>query len=568
MKFSPFSACGGILQLMNLQVSSLSPVSTLLAGRPQAAASSPSDRFESAVQDPIGARRRELVQLMLDEKTTRPEDQVGLERELSKVGTGALRLAQQEGLSFVTLHPGDELGEVGLLRNQNLEAYQARLGELSEKAAALHEMRSEWRGQLAGADKPEQAAELRRQNRNWLASVLTGNQIPLTVYNAHPHRALYPGAPVDSALNRDSVSLEGMAIVHGARTPEEKQTFYELVAAINGSRLQEAQNEVRQALPESLRPERDEQLAIDPLKHTILVPALYFYGSDENRQLLDEHDVGSLFFWHQDAGRVTDLNSSEDEQFNGQLFYDANKVAVRDRATGSKTPVHELGHALEIFLARRAPEWYESFKTRLDRAYHTAPQAISNYSRANLKEYLAEGFAYFHLQPDRLQAQDPALFKLMAEMAEVAGQLGGINPQLEQAGMKHLSGTHEQLANVLKQAKGSPEQSVSELSQAAGQLRAGVAPALGKVGLETAVQVLQFGMLAGAVDAVLVHTLKQPAGENAALLEKARGLEPASQAQVASEAGQAALRGESPDLVAQFEQAYLAGAALAFKMAG
>ncbi len=545
------------------------------SGRMQGTFNGPPDQFKASVPDDVvGLSRMKSARAMFAGELPIGESEgTGLAANLSRVDTGALRFAVNEGLLFVVVRPGDDINDARVLRNQDLNAFREQIPELAKLTAAVHEHQAQAREGLA-AD--------RKSYRIALSNLLHQTEKPLSTYQPDPHKILFPGAPVDSLLNQDAVTLEGMAIARGARTPEEKATFIELIQALNGDRVQAAQADTMSQIASNLEafPEyRDklladkgahpDQIPVDPLKHTILLPELYYYGEPGDRKLLDRYDFDAVQIWHGETGKVVDRHADPDAMgANGELFPygGVNRILIRDRClNGDRTAIHEFAHGLDFLLEQKVPDWYKGWKNELQVALHLGRQrdTITDYAKANEREYLAEGMAFYFLQGDKLKETDPTLFRLVHQMLQVANQLGGVNAELEKGHLTQLAGAETQLQNALKMARETPESSRTELLKASDQLRQMGAAAAAKTGLETAQQMLQCGILAGGVDVVLAHVLKaRPADEQ---LAKAATLEPIAQSYQASEVGQEVAHGK-PRAGEEFQEAYLAGAALAFKM--
>lgn len=540
----------------------------------QGAFNGPPDQFRASVPtDAVGLNRMKCARAMFASELPLGEGEgTELAANLARVDTGALRFAQREGLLFVVVRPGDQLDQTKVLRAQDLNEFREQLPELAKLSAAVHEHQAAAREGMAD----------RKAYRIGLSNLLHGTGQPLSTYQPDPHKVLFPGVPVDSLLNQDAVTLEGMAISRGARTPEEKATYIELIQAINGERVQAAQQDTMAQVGRNLEafPEyreklladkgaHPEQIPVDPLKHTILLPELYFYGEPGDRKLLDRYDFDAVQMWHGETGQIVDRHADPDAMgANGELFPygGVNRILLRDRClNGDRTAIHEFAHGLDFLLEKKVPDWYNGWKEQLQAALHQARQSdtITNYAKANDREYLAEGMAFYFLQGDQLEKSDPKLYGLVRQMLQVANQLGGVNPELEKAHLTHLAGAQTQLGNALKVARETPDVSRTELAAASEQLHQLGAASLSKTGLETANQMLQYGILAGAVDVVLAHVLNaRPADEK---LARAAELDPIAQAYQASEVGQEVAHGQAR-AGQEFQEAYLAGAALGHKM--
>lgn len=566
-------------------LSSLGPSSPLTppAGRLQGAFQGPPDAFKaSQPTDPVGLNRMQSCKAMFaGELPISPGEANELAANLSRVDTGALRFAQREGLLFVVVRPGDDLGDTKVLRNQDLQAFQQEIPALRSLGDAIHQHQADFRQNLSHVGLLEQEEGVRNQGRIQLSNLLNGTGKPLSVYRPDPHKVLFPGVPLNSMLHKHHVTLEGMAISRGARTPQEKAAFMDMVKALNGDRLQEAQQETLEQIRTNLDayPEyrtrllaekgaRPEQIPVDPLKHTLLLPDLYFWGPDGDRKVLDRYDFDAIQMWHGETGKVVDKHADPDAMgANGELFPygGVNRILLRDRClNGDRTAIHEFAHGLDFLLESKVPDWYQGWKQQLERSLHQARQndTITNYAKANDREYLAEGMAFYFLEGDRLKQADPTLYGLVHQMLQVANQLGGVNPELEKSHLTHLAGAQDQLQNALKVARETPEVSRTELADASKQLQGLRTAALARTGLETANQMLQYGILAGAVDVVLAHVLDSAPKEP---LQPAAALDPIAQSYKASEVGQEVAHGQAK-AGEEFQEAYLAGAALAFKM--
>ncbi len=547
-------------------------------GRLQGAFNGPADQFKAShPSDPVGLNRMESARAMFArELPVGDGEATELAANLSRVDTGALRFAQREGLLFVVVRPGDDIGQAKVLRHLDLDELREQLPDLARLGQAVHEHMATAREALTG--DPEHQAPLRKSYRIQLSNLLHDTEKPVTTYRVDPYPILYPGQKPDSLLTRGAVTLEGMAVVHGARTPEEKRTFIELVEALNGDRLKAAQQETLDQIGTNLdafpayreklladKGAHPEQIPIDSLKHTILLPDLYFHEG----KVLDRYDFDAVQMWHGEQGRVVDRHVDPDAMgANGELFPygGVNRILIRERClNGDRTAIHEFAHGLDFLLEKKVPDWYRGWKDQLKGALARARQndTITSYAKANDREYLAEGVAFYYLQREALKKSDPALHGLVEQMLQVANQLGGVNPELEKAHLTHLAGAQSQLQNVLKVARETPDVSRAELTGAAQQLQQLGAAALSKTGLETAQQMLQYGILAGAVDVVLAHVLQARPVD--AALEQAATLDPIAQSHKASEVGQQVAFGQQK-AGEEFQEAYLAGAALGLKM--
>ncbi|MCA9794318.1 MAG: zinc-dependent peptidase [Candidatus Eremiobacteraeota bacterium] len=499
---------------------------------------------------PMVAYRKQLSEQMLD-GPLQPAERDQLASSLSRYDTGVLEFARQAGLRIQVARVGENLFSKDVFRAHSLEEFRQQAPRLAEVAAAYHQEFAESR---AGLDTPEARKAYRVRLHNWL----TDAGLDLAVYSPNSMRVLRPELPPDSLLSEEAVALEGMAIAHGCDSPQEKKAFFELAESINGPRLEDARQQTIEATrsrlaerPEFLQQvlaqwqERPELIPVDSLKHTILMPGLYFAGPPEDRKLLDNYDFEALGLWQGREGHIVDRwvepSADVDYELNGEYLLSKN-ILVRDRCLdpSDKTAVHEFAHAVDWILEEKAPDWYKGWKTRLLRAFHAMrgePQrAITPYARANPREYVAEGIAHYYYEPEKLKATDPACFELMHEMVQVAAMLGGVDPEIEGSHLEVLSETQTQILKVMA------EPDAPALEQAAKTLHSRGLEAMARSGREAALEVLKLGSLAGAVDAVLGKVLEQQ-----------------SPTDLSYEACSAASRGK---LEQGYQQAYLAGAAL------
>ncbi len=276
-----------------------------------------------------------------------------------------------------------------------------------------------------------------------------------------PPSAGFLGAGVGAMMTNMPTNLEGMASIHGAKTDEEKQEFYKSVRTLNGGSLDTAmQKEIKQyedLLPNIKDPDarreteklireakaHPEKMPFSAKQGNILVPDTFYYhapGTPDNKPgtRYDEHDFGTLQGWHDtDTGKV---NSGRDEEgrpegIMGQYFFkdNVNRITVRDHRLSDSTPVHELGHAIDAQVERDDPAFHKNWSTRLHNASEDVDKgkskSISDYSRTNDKEYLAEGFHMFYDDPKLLKSKDPALYGLVEELSAKAAELGKQPPR-------------------------------------------------------------------------------------------------------------------------------------------
>lgn len=405
-----------------------------------------------------------------------PAEHKALCQSLDRVDTGVLRLLSKAGVGFLVLHEGDDLSQSQLLRRQTLDQWRQQLPQCREAGQQLHLQR-------------QQSGDYGLQRLN----------IPAQLYQPR----------ADSPLGPRLTTLETVALHHGARSAEEKQLFYQLVEELNGPRLQEARQENQIKLDERGIARDPAHLPIDPLKHTLLFPDLYFCGPE--RMLLDQHDQLTLETWH-DGGEKVSFAKRQGDEWNGQYLYlgEQKRILVRDRALTGKTPVHELGHALDMHLEKADPLFYGQLHQGLARAYNRArssSQAVSNYSLANLKEYFAEGFAHYYQDLGRLKQADPELCALMEAACERACQLEGLDLKSGRQVREQLEQLPTQVGQSLRQLADDPQAARAQLTEVVKTLK-GPRP-VARTGLETSLLAVSYGLMAGAADSVLRYSLGQ-----------------------------------------------------------
>ena len=420
--------------------------------------------------------RQQRLQLLHSLVATAPGIAVPSELErrqlcenLDRVDTGVLSWLSQAGVGFVVLHQGDDLAQSRLLRQQSLEEWRRHMPTCRQAGAELHKQR------------------VQEQDFAW-----QNLKLPVSMFQPRS----------DGPLGPRLTTLEVIAAHHGARNPEEKQLFYQLVEELNGPRLAEARQENEAKLREQGF-ERDPSLVpLDPLKHTLLFPDLYFCGPT----MLDGHDFQTLQTWHGGGSQVT-FQKSESDEWNGQYLYlgDEKRVLVRNTVLQEKTPIHELGHALDMQLETQDPEFYAGFQPQLVHAFNRAKsnsQSISNYALANLREYFAEGFAHYHSDATKLKKQDPALNALVEAACQRACQLGGFETSSGRNVRQQLAELPTQVSQSLQQLATDPVTTREQLSKVSQTLKA-------RSGQQTAMLAVSYGLMAGAADAVLRYSLGQ-----------------------------------------------------------
>ncbi len=408
--------------------------------------------------------RDQLVNGMLE--TTGPgaptaQEAEALRNSLGVVDQGTLRFLQQQGLKVGVVSPGEDLYQMGVLREVDLAGLQSKLPEhqaginaidarLDQKfGPQMAEITSKMQGLAADDPKRQeldlQLARLQGQRTYELSQGMESAGIPA--------RPLMPPLSAKEASNNDLAMMAtqvvesplptaAMADIHGANTPERLKEFEQLMVGLNGERLEVARQQGLEGLKARVaaaKPEDRErlqgyldaaladptQIPIDHRAHNIVVPDLHYV----ERGRLGMHDKLSLANWGDGASTaapVVDPKTGEGSVLNGQYFEDRHRILVRDSRVGSDTPIHELGHAIEGGVQKADPTFYAGFEPRLMEAYQAARQGttVSTYAQASPREYIAEGVAHFYEDPKALKATDPALFALTQELIARSSALG------------------------------------------------------------------------------------------------------------------------------------------------
>lgn len=354
-----------------------------------------------------------------------------LEANLSRVDRGVLQWAKQQGVRIQVLQEGEELEATRALRDLT-GRFEERLKP--DTVAQIHQHLSPITTRIREAGDPKTSASLRKQKRSELAELLTLNPCGAAVFTPQFAPLLAPGLSKLKADPTETPTLKGLALHHGADTPEEQEKFYRWMETLNGERLTEAReaavrerSKLLEGRPEAQKrwlkqaEEQPETVPIDTTLYTIVVPDAHYLPSTlgGNDLLLDRSDLRSVEGWR-------------NGDFRGQWFFLEGKtnLLVRDSAVSLDTPIHELGHVVDMTLEKVEPEFYQTLKEPIERAYGLARSqghAISEYSKANPREYIAEGFAAYYTEPQRLRETDPALHEIIQQMVDFCSQKTGLD---------------------------------------------------------------------------------------------------------------------------------------------
>jgi hypothetical protein len=319
-----------------------------------------------------------------------------------------------------------EYGDVRALRNVVDESLREVEGKYDAKIAQLDRdiARASAAYKKSGSDK-DYLAMSELQSRRLATELAKNEAFYINVYEKTGGRVekhmVLSGDPSDTFFGRPlsliEVSLDEIADLHGARTPEEKKEFISLIRALNGGRLTAAQDRFKaeyekfypdvppyETLSETARPflARDER---------IVVPSYYYYRSDAGSAkpaaLFSTHDFLANNYWK--SGLVS-----------GQYFYqgDINTIVVPEKGIGTRkdgrsSVVHEAGHAYQDALMQLDPASGDNACRSVNAAFERMGAEDgkgfpSGYASTNPSELFAESFAVrFGEKPDALRKLNP-----------------------------------------------------------------------------------------------------------------------------------------------------------------
>lgn len=454
----------------------------------------------------------EAVEVMLDRGLTlesQGADQTQraiLKDNLSRVDRGVLLWARRQGVRLQVMQSGEELEALDALRDLKGK-FEERMSP--ETVSQLHSHLAPLTEKIRTEKDPERALSLRRQKRQELAELLTLNPSGAAVFTPAFAPLLAPGLSRLAADPTETPTLKGMAIHHGANSAEEQSQFYSWMEALNGERLKLAREEsieersrLLRERPEALKrwekqaEEHPETVPLDTTLHTLVVPDAHFFPSkgDEEPLLLDRSDLLSIEGWR-------------NGDFRGQWFFLEGKanLLIRDSAVTLDTPIHELGHVVDMGLEKGAPDFYRSLRPRIERAHYQARlhgQAITSYAMANRREYIAEGFAAYYDKPSELRRVDPELHQLIEEMVDYCCRDSGADRGLDRKLQKMWQDAVSTDPGVLRPdvLREDFEQQLTSLPDTQALSRSAQAAALGasRLGLLTGMAEVALGLVAPA----------------------------------------------------------------------
>lgn len=380
-----------------------------------------------------------------------PETVAQLQKSLAPVSPQILNLAHKEGVRFQLVEPGADVMQAKVLRLQPKSYIHDQLPQLSAFAQ-----------KMSGEQVPQ------------VLNQVEATRLPLRFFSVPLPGNVAPTLDVLQMINMQSsmpTSLHQMALVHGAKSPEDIQEFAGLVRAINGPKIDQAVQETVDRMVSmkratsawnqkpftsqdeaALRANLSKNLHMVPINHrdlNVLVPDLFYKQVNGQTFRLDGHDRGSLESWSGQANAKGELQidgkiNGENHGIRGQYFYKdgVNRILMRSSEVNKRTPIHELGHALDHLLEKRDPKFYAAWKADVQKTYDTmmknvygpggGTEPITEYAETNVGEYIAEGFAHYHLRPDEFKAKDPKFYDAMDRFLKRLQQLDSAQPQQPQ----------------------------------------------------------------------------------------------------------------------------------------
>lgn len=489
-----------------------------------------------SVDSGVNSGKLQAVDTMLDRGLTpglqgpRSDQRATLQSTLGKVDRGLLLWAEQRGIKIQVLQQGEELEATGALRDLTGQ-FEQRMNP--DTVAKIDQLLAPLTEKIRAEKDPEQAKLLRSQKRNQLAELLNANPCGATVFTHAYSSLLAPELSKAPVSLVETPTLKGMAIHHGAHARTEQKQFYHWMEMLNGDRLSQARQASIEKKSISLknRPtalarwkkqaaEHPEMVPVDTTLFTLVVPDAHFFAirPPQPDMLLDQSDLASVQGWR-------------DGDFRGQWFFLDGKtnLLIRDSAVELDTPVHELGHVIDLTLEKEDPEFYNSLRPRIERAHYQARfqgHAITEYSKANKREYIAEGFAAYYDNPRELRSKDPELFGLVDQMVDRCCGLAGADRVLDQ-----------KLQRMWQDAVDIDPHSIDPAAirdQFEQQIKsAPTAEALSKTAMESALRATELGVFTGAAE-VSMGTAKAGARQPESLADSVQqayrqGLDPERQ---------------------------------------
>lgn len=340
-----------------------------------------------------------------------PAEVVGL---LARNGTGIAVLGPHESLTDTgvvrRLDPTRDFSDVAALKARVDEALRMSDAEYATRIEAVEKALAPLQD-LVFTETSDMGPFARRDELTRQLNQLRGERVgsferrvrELTDGRVEEHQVIDLGDDEQSPLAtpiaaRFPVSLEALATLHGARTPQERDQIKALVRALNGDRLRAAQDELDGGRDNGADAPTDDERPFMARESRIVVPALYFVREGGNDQAapvaLSGHDASSIGVWKHALAR-------------GQYFGagNLNTVVVAEselgkRPEGRSVLVHELGHAFEDALQQREPAAYEQYVTARDDSFRRLGEGldgfVSEYAASNPNEMAADTFGFLY----------------------------------------------------------------------------------------------------------------------------------------------------------------------------
>jgi hypothetical protein len=462
-------------------------ISTTLAGPGAGAVKSPAVTGTGTVAEKR-LDKNALIESMITKDSRigepTPAEVQALKKTLSKVDGHVLEYAKEHGTSFLVVHSGQNLMATGLIEEQQpagvcdralaqggtareaLQSvermYSARLEDVKAQLAKMNALPEEMGGpgpaaalSRASAEEAEKISDfyaslrsLQGDQRREMSARLeekTGNLVK--IFNAAEGMPIESSAFEGLALANRPLTLEEMAIVHGAATPEEIARFTSTTESLNGGKIETLRKEAVGKIEASLRSQRDpvkfrqqyqllEQyranpasIPIDHINNQILVPNLYHYRAGGRGVAVNLHDFSTLNNWNDSSGRIKP-GSGRDGGRKGVMAQHiakdgTNTIIIRSTALTDRSAIHELGHAIENILRTTSPGFSAELSAARDLAYsHLAEHkdgpyhpAITDYAAVSATENLAEGFSMYFTDAKLLKQKDPEMHSIIEKMA-------------------------------------------------------------------------------------------------------------------------------------------------------
>jgi len=381
-----------------------------------------------------------------------PEALDALAHQFGRFEPGVVELLEEQNLKIITPETPKEMAASmargGALKTTDTAKIEARAQEAGDFDPTTLERATKMGSDLASLQKerdgasPEDAAKLDREisnlkkrRRRVIDSALKREGLPFSVAGSTDARTI---REKEIHPKPGPVSVEELALRHGFKGAEQQNRFSSLVEKANGDRLSQARQasiqkekeklEAVTSLRERARLEgRLEQweadpntIPVDPDAHDILVPDVVRYRTGP-----------------EDTMEMTQGSWSKFVSNNGAagIYFNQKKLLQVDHEQSTDfTFTHEVGHAIDDAVKTTDPEFYRQWKKGVMKAYEGAEhqghgEIISEYSRTNTTEYIAESVRLYMRNPERMQKIDPEMYELTEELLHYAADLGE-NPEI------------------------------------------------------------------------------------------------------------------------------------------